>query len=133
MLHIKEVYYSSSVSYNYRKVLILGCLPFQGSLLTSNALPDAPHVMGIRYYGSRCFNPRCFGPIRGASATSSAPSVRKVAGSNPTLAATLGKSFAQLPVALWCVNSDTVSMLQMGAPLSSSGLEDALEISGMHE
>jgi len=31
-----------------------------------------------------------------------------------------------LPVALWCVNSDTVSMLQLGVPLSISELEEAL-------
>jgi len=33
---------------------------------------------------------------------------------------------SQLPVTLWCVNSDTVSTLWPGAPLSSSGLEEAL-------
>ena len=33
---------------------------------------------------------------------------------------------SQLPVVLQHVNSDTVSMLQSGAPLSSSGLEELL-------
>jgi len=31
-----------------------------------------------------------------------------------------------LPAVLWGINSDRVSMLQSGTPLSSSGLEEAL-------
>ena len=54
----------------------------------------------------------------GGSVVSSVPSVRRVAGSNPTLAATWGPFVqvlhSQLPVVLWHVNSDTVSMLELG-------------------
>jgi len=41
------------------------------------------------------------------------PCARKLTGSNPTLATEYGPwtLHLQLPVALWCVNSDTVSML----------------------
>jgi len=39
---------------------------------------------------------------------------------------TVGNSFTELPVVLRHVNSDTVSMVLFGAPLSSSGLEEAL-------
>ena len=59
----------------------------------------------------------------------SVPCVRRVAGSNPTLAATWVPwqiLHSQLPVALQHVKSDSVSMLLSGVTQSSSGLEDAL-------
>ena len=57
---------------------------------------------------------------RGDSGVNSVPCVRK--GSNPTPQPPrrdLGQVvYSRLPVALWCVNSDTVYVLLLGAPLS---------------
>jgi len=65
---------------------------------------------------------------RGDSGVNSVPCVRK--GSNPTPQPPRRDLrqvvYSRLPVALWRVNSDTVSVLLLGAPLSSSGLEEAL-------
>src|SRR6218665_1666182 len=63
----------------------------------------------------------------GGSVISSMPSVQRVAGLNPNIACHVGTLdkvlkvlHSHLPVALWCVNLDTVSTL------SSSGFEEAL-------
>ena len=62
---------------------------------------------------------------RGGSGVGSVPCVRRVVhvGLNPGLGQVL---HSQLPVTLWRVNSDSVSMLYSGAHLKSSGLKEAL-------
>ena len=66
----------------------------------------------------------------GGSVVNSVPCVRKVAGSNQTLAAAYGP-WASCSLVVACsasgvINSDTDAMLQSGAPRSSSRLDEVL-------
>ena len=66
---------------------------------------------------------------RSGSVVGLVPLVRRVAGSNPALAAKYGP-WASLSLAIACGASawsfDTVSVMKSGGPLRSSGLEEAL-------
>ena len=62
----------------------------------------------------------------GGSLVDSSPFIRRVMGSNPTLAGTLGKSFIRSCLWHFDVKLQHNIRAVLGAPLSSSGLEEAL-------